>query len=77
MEPGLVRCIDGLVTRGAVEVAERRVFRARRVADPLWSALDGYFGSSMAEPISSLRAPAGSNWKWAVRGASADRGGEL
>lgn len=50
---------------------------ARRVADPLWSALDGYFGSSMAEPISSLRAPAGSNWKWAVRGASADRGGEL
>ena len=42
----------------------------RRVADPLWSALDGYFASTMAEPVAAaVRAPAGSSWKWSVRGA--------
>ena len=43
---------------------------ARRVADPLWSALDGYFASTMAEPVAvAVKAPAGSSWKWSVRGA--------
>ena len=43
---------------------------ARRVADPLWSALDDYFASARTEPVSvAVKAPAGSSWKWSVRGA--------
>jgi UDP-glucose:glycoprotein glucosyltransferase len=43
---------------------------ARRVADPLWSALDDYFASARTEPVAvAVKAPAGSSWKWSVRGA--------